>query len=87
MLLATIYLEDLLSLAQVYQLKLRENLPRGSLITTVHANDLDSGEFGRVSYYIPKAANVKAASQLISVDPESGEVRLLQALDREKRDK
>ena len=53
----------------------------------MHATDQDGGDFGKVTYYIPKAANLKVASELISVDPESGEVRLLQTLDREKRNK
>ena len=72
---------------QVYSLKLKENLPKNSLITTVHATDLDSNKFGSISYYIPKAENFQGASELISVDPSSGEVRLLQALDREKRNR
>ena len=68
---------------KVYYLELKENIPEGSMITTVRATDLDDGVFGEVSYYIPQERNSIVARKLISVDTDSGEVRLLQALDRE----
>ena len=72
---------------QIYNLVLKENTLKGSIITTVKATDLDEGEFGEISYYIPQERNSLAERELISVDPSSGEVRLLQTLDREAIDR
>ena len=68
---------------QIYHLKLKENIPRGARITTVEATDLDDGEFGEVLYYIPQERNSVVARELLSVNDETGEVTLLQTLDRE----
>nr|XP_039267146.1 protocadherin beta-16-like [Styela clava] len=69
----------------VYNLELRENLPAGHVITTVVARDADSGRFGKVRYFIPKAGNSVTVQNLITVEPETGAVKLLQPLDREVR--
>ncbi|XP_002129128.2 protocadherin beta-18 [Ciona intestinalis] len=68
----------------LYTLNLRENLPRGEIITSVQAHDEDSGTFGQIRYFVPASGNSQTARKLIRVDPITGDVMLKQPLDREK---
>ncbi|NXB51117.1 PCDGH protein, partial [Leucopsar rothschildi] len=69
----------------VYEARVAENLPEGSLVLRVQATDADTGSNGRVSYSF---SNVPGAiSALFSVDSESGELRTAGALDFEEKSK
>ncbi|XP_056358444.1 protocadherin gamma-B5-like [Oenanthe melanoleuca] len=69
----------------VYEARVPENLPAGSLVLQVRATDADAGSNGRVSYSF---ANVPDGVRLLfSVDRESGEVRTVGALDFEEENK
>ncbi|XP_076823266.1 protocadherin-18-like [Clavelina lepadiformis] len=67
-----------------YVLSLLENLEPGTNISRIHATDEDSGENGKVRYFLTPAGT--AASELLTIDEESGQVSLKQKLDREKHD-
>ncbi|KAJ7415622.1 hypothetical protein WISP_77165 [Willisornis vidua] len=56
----------------VYEARLAENLPAGSLILRVRATDADAGSNGQVSYSFGDVPD--AVSTLFAVDSESGEV-------------
>ncbi|CAK8673498.1 unnamed protein product [Clavelina lepadiformis] len=71
---------------QTYRLDLRENMEPGSVITTVHATDADSGVRGEVRYFVPVSGNTRAARNLVTVDPVTGNIMLKEPLDREKHD-
>ncbi|XP_074739912.1 protocadherin gamma-B5-like [Strix uralensis] len=69
----------------VYEARLRENVPAGSLVLRVRATDADAGSNGRVSY---SDANVPdGVRALFSVDGDSGEVRTAGPLDFEEKSK
>ncbi|KAM9265993.1 LOW QUALITY PROTEIN: uncharacterized protein FYN16_006534 [Cariama cristata] len=69
----------------VYEARVRENLPAGSLVLRVRATDADAGSNGRVSYSFGNVpAGVRA---LFAVDSESGEVRTAGPLDFEEKSK
>ncbi|XP_075622986.1 protocadherin gamma-B5-like [Balearica regulorum gibbericeps] len=69
----------------VYEARVRENLPAGSLVLRVRATDADAGSNGRVSYSIGNVPDGVRA--LFSVDSASGEVRTAGPLDFEERSK
>ncbi|XP_075571766.1 protocadherin gamma-B5-like [Pelecanus crispus] len=69
----------------VYEARVRENLPAGSLVLRVRATDADAGSNGRVSYSFGNVPDGVRA--LFSVDSESGEVRTAGPLDFEERSK
>lgn len=58
--------------------RVREDLPVGTMVACVHAHDVDQGENGRVQYSLggPHAG-------VLDVDPETGLVRLAAPLDFE----
>ncbi|KAM7042520.1 uncharacterized protein M8220_007689 [Acridotheres tristis] len=67
----------------VYEARVAENLPAGSLVLQVRATDADAGSNGRVSYSF---SNVPGdISALFVVDSESGEVRTAGSLDFEEK--
>nr|XP_039264001.1 protocadherin-18-like [Styela clava] len=70
---------------QDYSIYLEESTKVSSLITTVHATDLDSGDYGRIRYFVVPPTP-RTIEQLVSVDPENGEVRLKKKLDKEIHD-
>ncbi|NXF74834.1 PCDGE protein, partial [Sclerurus mexicanus] len=70
---------------RVYEARVAENLPEGSLVLRVGATDSDAGSNGRVSYSFGNVPN--DVSALFAVDSESGEVRTAGALDFEERSK
>ncbi|NXM73119.1 PCDGD protein, partial [Serilophus lunatus] len=70
---------------RVYEARVAENLPAGSLVLLVRATDADAGSNGRISYSF---GNVPVAiRQLFTVDSESGEVRTAGPLDFEDKSK
>ena len=71
-------------LLQVYYAKVKEDVPVGTVIATVRAHDLDSEEFGSVRYFVAEQDNFRRVSTLFHVNPFSGDVSLLQELDREE---
>ncbi|NXH65409.1 PCDGF protein, partial [Rhabdornis inornatus] len=54
----------------VYEARVAENLPAGSLVLQVRATDADSGSNGRVSYSFSSVPD--AVRALFSVDSETG---------------
>ncbi|XP_056358634.1 protocadherin gamma-B5-like [Oenanthe melanoleuca] len=69
----------------VYEARVAENLPAGSLVLQVRATDADAGTNGRVSYSF---GNVPDGVRLLfTVDSESGEVRTVRPLDFENKNK
>ncbi|KAJ7415070.1 protocadherin gamma-B5-like protein [Willisornis vidua] len=69
----------------VYEARVGENVPAGSLVLQVRATDADVGSNGQVSYSFSNVPDVIRA--LFSVDSESGEVRTVGALDFEEKSK
>ncbi|KAM8798904.1 uncharacterized protein ACNFOS_007629 [Eudromia elegans] len=65
-----------------YTLVLRENEPAGTSVGRVSATDADTGENARVSYALVPPA--PGAPSFVSVDAESGTVRMLRPLDYEE---
>uniref|UniRef100_H2YX71 Cadherin domain-containing protein n=1 Tax=Ciona savignyi TaxID=51511 RepID=H2YX71_CIOSA len=64
--------------------ELKENQPPG-FITRVHAVDRDSGNNGRVQYFLGDESEA-VSHQLVTVDKDTGDVTLVQNLDRETHD-
>ena len=60
---------------------LPEDAEVGSIVTKVHAIDLDQGDNRRVSYSL-----VEADTGTFTLDPRTGIVSLARPLDREQRD-
>ncbi|XP_032929349.1 protocadherin gamma-B5-like [Catharus ustulatus] len=70
---------------RVYEARVAENLPAGSLVLRVVATDADAGSNGRVSYSF---GNVPDGVRLMfTVDSGSGEVRTVGSLDFEEKSK
>ncbi|KAM4892812.1 LOW QUALITY PROTEIN: uncharacterized protein FYW23_008901 [Sylvia borin] len=69
----------------LYEARVAENLPAGSLVLRVQATDADAGSNGRVSYSF---ANVPDdVSSLFTIDSGSGEIRTVGPLDFEVENK
>ncbi|XP_027587156.2 protocadherin gamma-B5-like [Pipra filicauda] len=69
----------------VYDARVAENLPAGSLVLQVRATDTDAGSNGRVSYsFVNVPAGIR---ELFSIDKESGEIRTEGPLDFEEKNK
>ncbi|NWV78160.1 PCDGD protein, partial [Dasyornis broadbenti] len=69
----------------VYEARVPENLPPGSLVLRVRATDADTGSNGRVSYSFGNVPDDFTA--LFTVDSENGEVRTAGNLDFEEKSK
>ncbi|XP_054073554.1 protocadherin gamma-B5-like [Rissa tridactyla] len=69
----------------VYEARVRENVPSGSLVVRVRATDADAGSNGRVSYSFGNVPDGVRA--LFSVESDSGEVRTAGPLDFEEKSK
>ncbi|XP_078145395.1 protocadherin beta-16-like [Centroberyx gerrardi] len=65
----------------MYKASLVENSPKGSLLTTVTATDIDQGSNGLVTYSI--SGNTDEILDLFEVDGTSGKVRLIGKIDYE----
>ncbi|XP_022834034.1 cadherin-87A [Spodoptera litura] len=70
----------------VRHLDIPENAAQSDyLITTIKATDEDSGENGRVSYYLKVDNQNVGETQEFSLDPDTGELRTKTFLDREHK--
>ncbi|KAM6299702.1 LOW QUALITY PROTEIN: uncharacterized protein AAHN32_007167 [Aegotheles albertisi] len=70
---------------RVYEGRVQENVPAGSLVLRVRATDVDAGSNGRVSYCFGNVP--ESVRALFSVDSENGEVRTAGPLDFEQKSK
>uniref|UniRef100_A0A182JWJ6 Cadherin domain-containing protein n=1 Tax=Anopheles christyi TaxID=43041 RepID=A0A182JWJ6_9DIPT len=57
-----------------------ENATIGTEIVIIQAKDLDSGDFGRITYILDRVSS----KEKFSIDPEKGVLRVAGALDREE---
>ncbi|XP_028633737.1 protocadherin beta-16-like [Grammomys surdaster] len=64
-----------------YRVQIPENSPTGSLVLTVSANDLDSGDYGKVLYALSQPS--EDISKTLEVNPVTGEIRLRKEVDFE----
>ncbi|XP_059339413.1 protocadherin gamma-B5-like [Ammospiza nelsoni] len=69
----------------VYEARVEENLPAGSLVLRVEATDEDAGTNGRVSYSFSNVPGTIKA--LFTVERDTGEVRTAGPLDFEEKNK
>ncbi|KAK2544706.1 protocadherin gamma-B5-like protein [Columba livia] len=69
----------------VYEGRVRENVPAGSLVLRVRATDVDAGSNGRVSYSFGNVPD--GIRTLFNVNSESGEIRTAGPLDFEEKSK
>ncbi|NXN61346.1 PCDGH protein, partial [Rynchops niger] len=69
----------------VYEARVRENVPSGSLVVRVRATDADAGSNGRVSYSFGNVPDGVRA--LFRVESDSGELRTAGPLDFEEKSK
>ncbi|NWS82150.1 PCDGA protein, partial [Toxostoma redivivum] len=67
-----------------YTVRVPEDVPVGSTLVTVTANDADDGENGEVKYSLKKHSDT--ALGIFDLDSESGEITLLGSLDFEDGD-
>ncbi|XP_075852258.1 protocadherin beta-3 isoform X2 [Microcebus murinus] len=66
----------------LYEVQILENSPLNSVIVTVSASDLDTGNFGTISYaFFHASEEIRKTFQL---NPFTGEIRLKKKLDFEK---
>ncbi|XP_064244272.1 protocadherin gamma-B5-like isoform X11 [Passer domesticus] len=69
----------------VYEARVAENLPAGSLVLRVRATDVDAGTNGQVSYSFSNVHGTITA--LFTIDSETGEVRTAGPIDFEEKSK
>ncbi|KAM7007869.1 uncharacterized protein RBU47_008454 [Passerculus sandwichensis] len=69
----------------LYEARVAENLPAGSLVLQVQATDADVGSNGRVSYSFSNVPDF--VPLLFAIDSESGEIRTVGPLDFEEENK
>ncbi|XP_076148299.1 protocadherin gamma-A4-like isoform X18 [Alosa pseudoharengus] len=65
-----------------YKAVITENAPKGTLVTTVSASDLDQGPNGKVTYSISNTLD--DVRQIFQINEYSGEVTLIGSVDYEK---
>lgn len=70
-----------------YEAVIVENLPSGTQVIQIKANDQDSGTNGHVIYSLDPKQNSQEISELFAVNSETGWVTTLKELDREKMEK
>uniref|UniRef100_A0A3B3C7W1 Cadherin domain-containing protein n=1 Tax=Oryzias melastigma TaxID=30732 RepID=A0A3B3C7W1_ORYME len=68
-----------------YQVSVPENEPAGTRVITLKATDPDDGEAGRLVYSM-EALFDKRSSDFFEIDPQTGSITTIQALDREVKD-
>ncbi|OWK49630.1 Protocadherin gamma-B1, partial [Lonchura striata] len=69
----------------VYEARVAENLPAGSLVLRLLATDADASSNGRVSYSFGSVPD--AVRALFSIDSETGEIRTAGLLDFDEKNK
>nr|XP_020043492.1 protocadherin beta-14-like [Castor canadensis] len=66
---------------RLYEVQVPEDTPIGSWIITIFANDLDAGNYGKISYtFFHASEDIRKAFEM---NPQSGEVHLKSQLDFE----
>uniref|UniRef100_A0A674HEQ5 Protocadherin gamma-A4 n=1 Tax=Taeniopygia guttata TaxID=59729 RepID=A0A674HEQ5_TAEGU len=65
-----------------YTVRVPEDVPVGSVLVTVTANDADEGPNGHVKYLLKKVT--EKASQIFQMDGDTGAITLLRSLDFEE---
>uniref|UniRef100_A0A8B9TXI7 Cadherin domain-containing protein n=1 Tax=Anas zonorhyncha TaxID=75864 RepID=A0A8B9TXI7_9AVES len=68
----------------VYTVRVPEDVPVGSTLLTLTANDVDEGLHANVKYSVKKATDL--ASEIFYLDPETGSITLVRSLDFEEED-
>ncbi|XP_048459457.1 protocadherin-10-like [Rhincodon typus] len=68
---------------QIYRINALENLPKGTLIMTLNAVDLDQGSNGEVKYYFSNHVS-HSVSELFNLNPATGQIRVEGSLDYEE---
>ena len=74
------------------QIEVQENTPPGTIIANVKASDLDSGENGKITYFLDKRS-ASSGGGILSTDiinrfeihPDTGELTVQDNLDREEK--
>ena len=74
------------------QIEVQENTPAGTVIANVRATDLDSGENGKITYFLDKRS-ASSGGGILSADiidrfkihPDTGELTVQENLDREEQ--
>ncbi|NWV89643.1 PCDGH protein, partial [Machaerirhynchus nigripectus] len=69
----------------IYEARVAENLPAGSLVLRVQATDADAGSNGRVTYSFGNVPD--DVPSLFTIDSENGEIRTVGPLDFEEKNK
>ncbi|XP_029439924.1 protocadherin alpha-C1-like [Rhinatrema bivittatum] len=67
----------------VYTATVAENSPKGTLVTQVHATDLDEGQNGEVLYAF-RSSTPQELQDLFLIDAETGEIQVNGILDAEE---
>ncbi|XP_065411855.1 protocadherin gamma-B5-like isoform X11 [Chrysemys picta bellii] len=70
---------------EIYKVRLRENLPKGSFVLQVKAMDKDEGLNAKITYTFSDIQDT--GRQLFSLDPEKGDITSTELLDFEKKNK
>ncbi|XP_077449680.1 cadherin EGF LAG seven-pass G-type receptor 1 isoform X2 [Stigmatopora argus] len=68
-----------------YQVSVPENEPAGTQVITLKATDPDDGEAGRLEYSM-EALFDSRSNDFFTIDPQTGGITTIQALDREVKD-
>uniref|UniRef100_A0A8C6VTP0 Cadherin domain-containing protein n=1 Tax=Naja naja TaxID=35670 RepID=A0A8C6VTP0_NAJNA len=66
----------------IYEVNVKENIPKGSIIATVHATDLDEGLNGEVKYFLKRTTKLDIS--IFHLNSTTGEITLSGNLDYEE---
>ncbi|XP_076148282.1 protocadherin gamma-A2-like isoform X1 [Alosa pseudoharengus] len=66
----------------IYKTTVKENAPKGTILTTVSASDADQGSYGIVTYAL--SSNAKGLAELFQVNSNDGMLTLIGSIDFEK---
>ncbi|XP_067899163.1 protocadherin-10-like [Heterodontus francisci] len=69
---------------QIYRVNIMENAPKGSLVITIKAADLDEGANGEVKYSLNSHVS-QWVRKMFSLDPETGQIKVQGSLDYEEK--
>ncbi|KAM5172175.1 protocadherin Fat 2 [Mantella aurantiaca] len=72
--------------ADLYRASLTENMPAGTTVIQVTANDQDTGNDGVVTYSLKGDTKTGEIHKFFSIDTENGWIRTLKELDCEKQE-
>ncbi|XP_078087668.1 protocadherin gamma-A7-like [Mustelus asterias] len=69
---------------QIYRVDVMENAPKGSLVITINATDLDEGRNGEVKYFLTSHVS-QSVQDLFTLDPVTGQITVQASLDYEEK--